>query len=765
MPIQVAKRQHWFWLVNAALLLLYGWTLTETVAITVRIANGQCTAVFQEPFGERTSQIPCPGVRGGQVGLYSRTVTQSWLEVGPLDRLFHSTWHSVYVTVPGQPPQKTALDNAPPEQRKGGTAIMQWAAPQRDFTVTAEIRRPRDEAGILLLNDLGDGWLFLTTPQRRQGVWWRWEDGQPAAALTGIPFQEAPLAQFQSLLRYALHGQQAGLLLLLLSWLGGELLKRMSLRKQPFWRLLQLRLTTRFSAHLIVGSVMLLVLALALFIAATVLQKIPHVQDSITYLFQAQTLARGHLWAPAPPSANAFTQEFLLIKEGRWFGKYPPGFPLVLALGVLCGQPWIINPLLAALTIPLLYGLGKRLYGRSTALLGIVLALVSPFFLVMSGSFMAHSAELFWMTLFMWAWMIVLSQQERQWRWVLLAGVALGMGFLTRQVTAVAIALPFMGITIWPRTWSGSWQPLLRKLMGVGLVTLPLVLLLPAYQWAITGNPLQDPRLLYWPFDKVGFGPDVGMSSNAFHLTTVTGETFAPQTVIDWYTDETMPPRGHTVARGFYNTEQNWQALERQLFGWPPFLTLSFVWLAFLLRRPTRADWTLLAIITALTGIYVTFWASGIMYGPRYYFAALPAFWLLTARGIQVSVRWLGTHRAWILSALCIGLVLGNLVIYLPSLGRIYHDYNFVTAQYQAEIERSVSGQAIIFIDTLPQNWWEYGSFFSGNTPWLDGRILYARDLGAEANARLLAYYPDYKPYYWHHGELFSAPSAELFAP
>ena len=43
------------------------------------------------------------------------------------------------------------------------------------------------------------------------------------------------------------------------------------------------------------------------------LARVPHVQDSLTYLFQAQTLAAGKLWAPAPPLPDFFAQEFLLV--------------------------------------------------------------------------------------------------------------------------------------------------------------------------------------------------------------------------------------------------------------------------------------------------------------------------------------------------------------------------------------------------------------------------------------------------------------------
>ena len=47
--------------------------------------------------------------------------------------------------------------------------------------------------------------------------------------------------------------------------------------------------------RLLLALIMLLVFAFSLRIAIDILQRIPHVQDSVTYLFQAQTLARGRL--------------------------------------------------------------------------------------------------------------------------------------------------------------------------------------------------------------------------------------------------------------------------------------------------------------------------------------------------------------------------------------------------------------------------------------------------------------------------------------
>lgn len=75
--------------------------------------------------------------------------------------------------------------------------------------------------------------------------------------------------------------------------------------------------------------------------------------------------------------------------------------------------------------------------------------------------------------------------------------------------------------------------------------------------------------------------------------------------------------------------------------------------------------------------------------------------------------------------------------------------------------DTAVDGKALVFIGNEAANWWKYGRFFSGNTPWLDGRIVYARDLGDEENDRLLPYCPDYHPYRWQDGHLYSLETGD----
>lgn len=377
----------------------------------------------------------------------------------------------------------------------------------------------------------------------------------------------------------------------------------------------------------------------------------------------------------------------------------------------------------------------------------ILLLTLSPFFLIMSGSLMAHPAEMFWTALFMVAWARVVDRGQA--RWAIVAGAAIGMLFLTRQFTALTVGVSFgvgwAAITGWRDRDIGHLPAARLRRLAISVlvlfaVTAPFALILPAYQAAVTGDPFTDPRLLYWPYDRVGFGPGAGEAQNVFTFTP-TSAGLAQQ----WTDDPSQPPRGNTPSLGLYNLGRNLDALENELFAWPPLFTLSFIWLAFLLRRPAAADWGLFIVATAIAGGYIAYWAAGIAYGPRYFYAALPALMILTGRGINALAA--ATSRR------ATAVVVLALFAYgwagLPGRLESYRGYNFVSREDRAAIEQVVDHPALVFVTVSEVDWWEYGSFFSGNTPWLDGDMIYARDLGAAENERLRAAFPGRHAYLW----------------
>ena len=775
------------WLLSPVLLLLTLWTWTEAAAVTLHVTGDRCTAVL---YG-RSSTIDCRGLAGGH--LITTLVAATDATANPLARFVPPPrWSDMTLTDDGA---ATAADPLPSA-----------------FDVSATLRRPRQPAGLVLLRPDGHtGYAFILDAANRRGAWWVWAD-EPTTPLRGVPLDRPFIEQAKPFLRQLLAGWPAAAILAALATLSAALPPRprpaqptndprptTNNRHSPFF--------TRYSSLVARHSLLiplLLTFALTLHVAVDILERIPHVQDSVTYHFQAQTLARGALTAPAPPLAAAdatahFEQEFLLVRDGRWFGKYPPGWPAVLALGVAAGGPWLVNPLLAVVSVALLYQLARKRGGegaqghrdagekptrhsppatRPTAplntdllttvycLLPPLLLTTSPFFLFMSGSFMAHPAELLWAVLFMVAWSRALAGRlptRPMRRWAVVAGLALGALFLTRQFTALTIGLAFgashflkcvapslksarnVRRTAEGATHGGEWGATHRRRCiaqaGLALLAaLPLLLALPLYQLAVAGDARTDPRLLYWPYDRVGFGPGVGESQNVFTMTMTDGGP-----AVTWYTDPTQPPRGHSPARGLYNLGRNLDALQRDLFGWPPFFTLAFVWLAFLLRRPAVGDWLLLVVVLAVGGGYVAYWAAGIAYGPRYFYAALPALVILTARGVAA----LAARGGWRVAGGVLLLLVGYNLTTLPGRMDDYRGYNFVSGAGQRAVAAAVETPALVFVTASETDWWEYGAFFSGNTPWLEGPIVYARDRGAAENARLRAAFPARRGYLW----------------
>ena len=218
-------------------------------------------------------------------------------------------------------------------------------------------------------------------------------------------------------------------------------------------------------------------------------ERMPHVEDEVAYVFQAETFAGGALTAPAPPEAAqaGLDYPFFEVKDGRWYAATAPGWPAMLALGVAAGVPWLVNPLLAAMSVLLGHAIAARLAGRDQADLVAMMMGASPWLLAMAASLMPHTLTL---VLMLFAWWTVLRAQDgarNRMRRLVLAGLALGWIFATQ---------PFDGLVIGGLT--GVWVLLGRNgsvwraaayLMGcVASGGLSLI-----YYARITGNALIQP--------------------------------------------------------------------------------------------------------------------------------------------------------------------------------------------------------------------------------------------------------------------------------
>jgi 4-amino-4-deoxy-L-arabinose transferase-like glycosyltransferase len=227
-------------------------------------------------------------------------------------------------------------------------------------------------------------------------------------------------------------------------------------------------------------------------------------------------LARGQVVIDSPQPSRPFWQPFVLDFSGKRFGKYPLGWPGMLALGVLMGQTWVVNALLAATTVALTYRLGREIFNPDTGVIAAALVSFSPMALLLNGTLMSHTAALFTTTLFLYAYWRMEHQTDTKNRvstghnvgtpfwasvrlrqaglsWGIIAGVALGLTIINRPVAGLALALPFV---VW-----GSGVRIVRfirhKQSIQRLGTLPESLR-GQYDWWNELSPLRDRICIYW---------------------------------------------------------------------------------------------------------------------------------------------------------------------------------------------------------------------------------------------------------------------------
>lgn len=267
-----------------------------------------------------------------------------------------------------------------------------------------------------------------------------------------------------------------------------------------------------------------IVLGLALFafgmsaaVSRVVFERLPHLEDEMAYLFGARAIAGGNFVVPEVEPSAAYWQPFVVDYDGVRFSKYTPGWSMQLAIGVWLRAEWFVNAAFAALGVALTYRLGKALFGRDTGLIAAALIAFSPMAVLLNGSLMGHTAALLWTILFIDSFFRVRRGQRRM-IWALTAGFALGMLILSRPLTAIGIAAPFV---IWSLADLGrvlrqraQFISLMRGFVALSAVALLLAAIIPVYNYQATGDPAFNLYRLVWDYDRVGFGEGYGRNDH-----------------------------------------------------------------------------------------------------------------------------------------------------------------------------------------------------------------------------------------------------------
>ena len=428
-------------------------------------------------------------------------------------------------------------------------------------------------------------------------------------------------------------------------------------------------------------------IAVAYLVSVRVYQQMPHIEDEMAYVWQAQVLAQGKIVLPSPADAQNFLVPFVVDYHGQRFGKYPLGWPLMLALGVLLhAQAWV-NPILSGLGIWLTYLLGKKVFDERIALLSAVLMVTSPFFLMNSGSLLSHPWSLFLSLAFVLAWLDTFDANRKLpvWLTVSAAGLSLGVLAMTRPLTAVAVGLPFFihGIILLIRGDKSTRF----KVLTVGLLAAFVAALVPLWQFAVTGDPMLNPYTLWWKYDKIGFGEGFGRQAG-----------------------------GHSLYWAWVNLKVSFKAGWGDFFGWGNASWLFLPFGVWALGRNARA-WLVALVFPSIVLLYMAYWIGSDLYGPRYYYEGFFSLTLVSAAGMfwlaERVVKEGRLHKWMQVATLLLGVFLigYNLIVYLPKrlneMTNLYGINRAMLAPFETEQAKELTPALVIV--HFKKSWTEYG--------------------------------------------------------
>lgn len=324
--------------------------------------------------------------------------------------------------------------------------------------------------------------------------------------------------------------------------------------------------------------------------------------DESAYLFQARCVRAGQLWLPVPavesPHSIAFANH--VISGGKWFGKYPFGWPLVLSIAVGSRLEWLLNPLLGALLLVLTYCIGRRALCRKVAVYGSIIFVLSALFTVNCIGYMSHvlcavllaSATLCY---------VRASHSRNQLAWLTAMICLMGASALVRPFTALCAGAVLVAAVLCNR--HGDLAFLVRFCAIASVAVLVVVLTTLQMNQVLTGS--------YWT------SPYALDTSHAPELS------FRKSDIVSNLLHQTPIRLADTAAVSF-----------------PFFFPLALAGLWHQRRNPTA--WLLLSLFAALVlGYAMHMDDSDSPIGERFYFETFFAMALLAGSGSKVWWEWL----------------------------------------------------------------------------------------------------------------------------
>lgn len=403
--------------------------------------------------------------------------------------------------------------------------------------------------------------------------------------------------------------------------------------------------------------------------AVYVFSRKPTSSDEIAQLWHAKILLTGRLTLPADPNPEFFAIDNV-VDQGRWYSQFPIGGPVLMALAMMFRATWLLNPVLAGLTVVNVYRFASKAYGDDVARFAAVLSALCPYLLIMSGSYMNHTMVVFFTTLALSELPVWVDGTPRERvRASVVIGFALGAAMTVRPLDAAVVTVVFGCLLL-------QQAVVQRRVAGLLIAAAAGALPLGGLMLA---NTLTNGGPLRFGYDVI-WGTNHSLGFHADPLGTV-----------------------HTPLRGLKSVMSALMQLNWSLFGWPIAGLLVVAAALVAIRTLRRWEILLIAWIELHLIAYSAFWSEGHFLGPRYLFTLVPAFVVLTARGI---VEGIGRGTPRIRRSILAGLgaaVLGAWVFPRPPFGPVgeARAARPLRAALKLDLDplvESLQGKALIFV-------------------------------------------------------------------
>jgi hypothetical protein len=456
--------------------------------------------------------------------------------------------------------------------------------------------------------------------------------------------------------------------------------------------------------RVMIGLLLVLSMITALFVALVVLRSFPSSADEYHMQFQARTFLEGRLWQDLPQGYPFFSTTHVLERGSMWISHYPPGWPLVVGVGLAVGiPPVVMGPLSSVAMLAALATLARAVLGWVGAVIVCTLVVVSGFFLLNAGSYFNHVFTAFLMlgfTIFARRFLGRPGAAD-----ALAAGAFIGMLGINRYYSALLCFLPFLASLIGTLSWrhyrAGLWALLTIAPFLAGLL---------AYNHAVTGSALTTVTSWAYPAFRLGLWAvtEGGMPTTPLHgagLAAIQLTEF-----MEWTSPLALA--AYVMALGYLIAERKARFYD-------------FYFVVFVLGFLLYAD------------------IGGNRYGPRYYFEPYPFLVLtVTAALFHFAKR----ARNWRLTAFLVSLCFAHLIIAACSLPAFLFYMNRMTVERMDLYDQVAAAgldHAVVFVKSgtgllrpMP-----VGDLTRNGTR-IEGPVIYAHDLG-ERNAELVALFPD----------------------